>query len=210
MSKLARNARKTTNIAQKIPNNVPKCSFRETEFWISQCDDRTWKITSFSKKSGLSTHAQLDPEISSLISDALPGKAFMACSSVYGALGVVSSNSRDGVCETHYRTFKHDDDGIQILNQVVVPEVHTHISVFDRAMGAITTNQSVFTTYMILKNGLLVDETEHNPLSNYKFCHVSTELDDRNQTNTLKRFCCGVVQLGIRRAGFAALYSYFA
>ncbi|KAL0238696.1 hypothetical protein PCE1_004388 [Barthelona sp. PCE] len=173
MSKSSINARKTTNIAHQMPNNVPKCSFRETEFGLSQCDDRTWKITSLSGNTGLSTHAQLDPEISSLISDTLPGKAFMACSSVYGALGVVSSNSRDGVCETHYRTFKHDDDGIQILNQVVVPEVHTHISVFDRAMGAITTNQSVFTTYMILKNGSLVDKTKHNlpfPITNFVMC----------------------------------------
>ncbi|KAL0233464.1 hypothetical protein PCE1_001979 [Barthelona sp. PCE] len=159
---------------QKSYNNVPKCSFVDSEFWLSQCDDRTWKITSFSKNTGLFTHAQLDPEISSLISDALPfGKAFMACCSIYGALGVVSSNSGDGVCETHYRTFKHDDDGIQILNQVVVPEVHTHISVFDRAMGAITTNQSVLMTYMILKNGLLVDETEHKlpfPITSFIMC----------------------------------------
>ncbi|KAL0233814.1 hypothetical protein PCE1_002320 [Barthelona sp. PCE] len=173
MSKSSINARKTTNIAQQIPNNVPKCSFRETEFWISQCDDRTWKITSLSGNTGLSTHAQLDPEISSLISDTLPGKAFMACSSMYGALGVVSSNSGDGVCETHYRTFKHDDDGIQILNQVVVPEVHTHISVFDRAMGAIKTNQNVLTTYMILNDGLLVNKTEHNlpfPITSFIMC----------------------------------------
>ncbi|KAL0230477.1 hypothetical protein PCE1_004036 [Barthelona sp. PCE] len=97
----------------------------------------------------------------------------MACCSMYGALGVVSSNSGDGVCETHYRTFKHDDDDIQILNQVVVPEVHTHISVFDRAMGAITTNQSVLTTYIILKNGSLIDKTKHNlpfPITNFVMC----------------------------------------
>ncbi|KAL0230328.1 hypothetical protein PCE1_003889 [Barthelona sp. PCE] len=171
MSKDILDTRKPTN---NTSNNVPKCSFGDSEFWLSQCDDRTWKLTSFSKKSGLSTHTQLDPEISSLISDALPfGKAFMACSSIYGSLGVVSSNSRDGVCETHYRTFKHDDDGIQILNQVVFPEVHTHISVFDRAMGAITTNQSVLTTYIILKNGSLVDKTKHNlpfPITNFVMC----------------------------------------
>ncbi|KAL0232452.1 hypothetical protein PCE1_002793 [Barthelona sp. PCE] len=169
MSRNTDRARNITNITRKSPNYASKCTFKHVHILLSPYDVGAWKVTRHSSIGGTSIDTQLDNNLSSLINVTNPEKILMSCGGTYGAMGIV----RDGLCETHFVTFRYNNDGIKILNRVVVPEVYTHMSVHGRDLGIIGANQNVITTYLVLNDGSLVNRTEHHlpfPITSFYLC----------------------------------------
>ncbi|KAL0237013.1 hypothetical protein PCE1_000410 [Barthelona sp. PCE] len=173
MSRNASRARKIADIAREAPNYASKCTFKHVHILLSPSDGGAWKVTLHSSTGGTFIDTQLNNDVSSLINGTNPEKVLMSCGDTYGAIGIVNNSNRDGVCETHFVTFTYNDDGIEILNRVVVPEVCTHMCVYDRNLGIIGANQNVITTYLVLNDGSLVNRTEHHlpfPIISFFLC----------------------------------------
>ncbi|KAL0230032.1 hypothetical protein PCE1_003596 [Barthelona sp. PCE] len=159
MSRNASKARKIADIAREAPNCASKCTFKHVHILLSPSDGGAWKVTLHSSTGGTFIDTQLDNDVSSLINETNPEKVLMSCG--------------DTLYETHFVTFTYNDDGIEILNRVVVPEVCTHMCVYDRNLGIIGANQNVITTYLVLNDGSLVNRTEHHlpfPITSFYLC----------------------------------------